>query len=88
MGEIPELKFKKIVQVGLNTIINDEPNSVMSSKVLCNTEALIDINRCMHCEYHKGIPNQFVVKCSRGNDIQLPETLNEDPDYKDTKQGK
>ena len=78
-----EVKFKKIVQVGVNTIIDDEANSVITSKVLCNTQALIDINRCMHCEYNDGLVNQYLMGCLREHDQELPESLNQDPDYKD-----
>ena len=76
------IKFKKIVQVGINTIINDEPQSVITAKVLCNTQALIDLNRCMHCKHNMGLENQYIMKCNRSNDAELPESLNEDPDYK------
>jgi len=83
MEELGNLKYKKIVQVGVNTIVDDEPQSVIVNKVLCNRELLIDINRCFHCKHNQGLMNQFIMNCNRENDEKLPESLNRDPDYKD-----
>lgn len=86
MDEI-EIKYKKIVSMGVNTIINDETISAITAKVLCNTQYLVEVNRCMRCPYNKEILNQFIMKCNRKYDEEPPESLNKDPDY-DNPEGK
>ena len=76
-----DCRYKRIVQVGSNSIIGDEPISVLQFKVLCNRTALIEINRCMRCEYNDGLLNQYLMRCTRPVDGELPDTLETDVDY-------
>ena len=79
------VRYKKIVQVGENSVVGDNPISVIQSKVLCNRQALIEINRCHRCPYNEGLENQYLMKCSRPHDVELPESLNVDEDYEEVK---
>lgn len=80
-GGIRVNRYKKIVQVGANSIVEDEPISVIQAKVLCNRQALIEVHRCLRCKYNAGLLNQYVMLCYRGDADPLPESLSKDPDY-------
>jgi len=75
------VRYKKVVSVGLNTILNDEAQSVISVKVLCTRALLVDINKCCHCPFNKGLLNQHVMQCvCNPNEDELPEMLTDKKD--------
>lgn len=87
-GGIRVKRYKKIVQVGANSIVEDEPISVIQKKVLCNRQALVELHRCMRCEYNAGMLNESLMLCTRNHDEELPRSLSKDPDYDGDDNGK
>jgi hypothetical protein len=79
------IKYKKVIQVGVSTIVNDEPQSVITNKVLCTRALLVDINRCCHCPCNKGLLNQYVMRCDHNEEQPLPDEISMDIDYPEVK---
>lgn len=84
-GDIPdgdgEIRYKAVVQVGLTTIDEDLPQSILINKVLCNRKTAVDLNKCFRCHYNQGLLNQYLIKCSKNPETEPPEAIKEDFDY-------
>lgn len=79
------IHLKRIVTVGQNLIMNREAETMITPKVQCNRALLVDVNQCMHCEFNKGLENQYVMRCSRQHDKEVPKSVTEEPDYEPKK---
>jgi len=80
-GEV--VLYKKIVQVGYPTLIDDRATSVIVSKVQCMRTVLVDVGRCMRCPNNRGLHNHYLMACGRKPGTELPDviTTTDDSDY-------
>lgn len=79
------LKFKNILQEGMNSMVGDKATSFILYRVQCLKTLIIPINRCMHCPFNRGIHKEapMLMQCARevGDDLPKEICKEEDMDY-------
>jgi hypothetical protein len=80
------MKFKNILQEGMNSMVGDKATSFIVYRVQCLKTLIIPLNRCMHCPFNKGqLPEAWnmIMQCNRPKGADLPKEIcdKEDMDY-------
>jgi hypothetical protein len=80
------VKFKNILQEGVNSMVGDKGTSFILYRVQCLKTLILPLNRCMHCPFnigpHPTAPN-MIMQCKRPKGAELPKEICDkvDQDY-------